>query len=95
VVESTNKRLNNKQMAMEKKGDDLLGFRILVKPEVISGECSVGSKSELNDFREVKPVSFSLEGSNTKALKPPPFVDKAIRPEPLDFGLWDDRMAEK
>ena len=45
MVESKNKRLNNKKMAMEKYGDDLMGFLILGKPEVTSGECSVGSKS--------------------------------------------------
>lgn len=88
MVESTNKRLNNKQMAMEKNGDGLLDFGILVKPEVTSGECSVESKSAMNGFREVKPVSFSLKGSNTKALEAPPFVVKGTRPEP-------DRMAGK
>ena len=47
MVESKNKRLNNKKMAMEKYGDDLLGFLILGKPEVTTWECSVqvGSKS--------------------------------------------------
>jgi hypothetical protein len=79
MVESTNKRLSNKQMAMEKHGNDLLGFRILGKPEVTSGELSVASA--VKDFREVKPVSFSLEGSNPKALKLPPFVVKGISPE--------------
>ena len=63
-------------MEIEKHGDDLLRFRILGfgKPasEVTSGKLIVGSKSAVNDFREVKPVSSSLEGSNTKALKPPP-----------------------
>ena len=81
MVESTNKKLNNRQMAMEKHGDDLLGFRIV---EVTSGECTV------NDFREVKPVSFSLEGSNTKIL---PFEVKGTRPEPLNFDRTG--MTEK
>ena len=62
-------------MAMEKDDNDILGFRILGKPEVTSGERSVESKSA------VKPVSFSFEGSNINALNPPPFVDKASRPE--------------
>ena len=84
MVESTNNRLSNRQMAMEKNDDDLLGFRILGKPEVTSGECSVGSKSAVNDFREVKPVSFS---SNMEALKPPPFVVKATRLERLNSEL--------
>ena len=78
MVESTNKRLNNRQMAMENHDDGLLGFRILGKPEVTSEECSVGSNSAANDFREVKPVSVS---SNIKALKPPRFVVKATPPE--------------
>ena len=83
MVESTNKRLSSKQMTMEKHGDDLLGFRMLVKLEVTSGECKVGSKSEANDFRE---VSFSLEGSNTKASKLPPFVvEPTASPESLNF----------
>jgi hypothetical protein len=83
MVKSTNKRLNNRQRVMEKHDDDnLLGFRILGKPEVTSG-----SKSAVNDFREVKPVSFSLEGSNIKASKLPPFVVKATRPDPLNFEL--------
>ena len=73
MVESTNERLNNRQMAMEKHDDDLVCFRILGKPEVTNGS-SVESKSAVNDFREVKSVSFSLDGSNTKALKPSPFV---------------------
>ena len=60
-------------MVMEKHDDDLVGFRIIGKSEVTSGS-SVGSKSAVNDFREVKSVSFSLEGSNAEALKPPPFV---------------------
>ena len=39
LVESTNKRLNSRQMAMEKDDNDILSFRILGKPEVTSGEC--------------------------------------------------------
>ena len=76
-------------MAMEKYGDDLLGFRILGKPGVTSGEYSVGSKSAVNDFREVKLVSFSLEGSNTEAPEAPPFIVEGTRPlaEPLNFEL--------
>ena len=82
MVESTNKRLNDRQMAMEKHDDDLLGFRILGKPEVTSGECSVRSRSAVKDFREVRPVlSVFLEGSKTKVLEPPPFVVKATRSE--------------
>ena len=84
VVESTNKRLSNRQMATEMHDDDLSGFHILGKPEVTIG-CSVGSKPAENDFREVTPVSFSLEGSNIKALKLPPFVVKATPLESLNF----------
>ena len=85
LVKSTNERLNNRQMAMEKHDDGLVGFRILGKPE--SGS-RVGSRSAVNDFREVKPVSFSLEGSNsTESLKPPPFVAKATRLDRLNFVL--------
>jgi hypothetical protein len=87
MVKSTNERLNNRKMAMEKHDDDLVGFRVLGKLEVTSGS-SVGSKSAVNDFREVKPVSFSLEGSNsTEALKPPAFVAKATRLDLLNFVL--------
>ena len=87
MVESTNKRLNNRQMVMEKHDDSLLSFRMLGKPEVTSGKCSVEPKSAVNDFRGVKPESFSLEGSNTKPLRPPLFVVKATRPELLNFEL--------
>ena len=60
MVESTKNRLNSRQMAMEKRDDDPLGFRILGKPEVTSGGFSVGSnlKSTVNDFRGAKLVSF-------------------------------------
>ena len=84
MVESTKERLNNKQTAMEKHDDDAVGFRMLGKPEVTSGS-SVGSKSAVNDFREVKPVSFSLKGSNTEVFKPPPFVVKATRLDRLNI----------
>ena len=80
MVESANERLNNRQMAMEKHDDDVISFRMLGKREVTS-ESRVGSKSAVNDFREVKPVSFSLKGSNPEVFKfkPPPFVVKATR----------------
>ena len=70
-------------MITEKHGNDLLGFRVLAKPEVASRECSVGSKSDFG-----KAVFFSLEGSNLKSLKPPPFVvaiDATTSPESLKF----------
>lgn len=64
-------------MPMENHDNDLLSFRMLGKPEVTNERSGVAG---MNDFLEVKPVSFSTE---LKALKAPPltsvFVVEATR----------------